>query len=240
MKDIISILSSCLLNPTPPIITTSDNADNDKIVLGVLLSVALGIAFISIALAIGLTIKHRSIKKSSVKKTEQKIENIEMQTQTATPQQPAPTQTAPKSGHGFLTFLGAVVLLFLLVCGLVFVAKCSIKKMSDGEYNSDGNPILFSRAAKNKDFTLSDNIPATALYLKTSFTLIPNVDIKDLEITFKYFDSENKVISQNTKYVGDVKKSAEYTVTLDIYIIDSEFYKTPDYYVSGGTVSYFK
>lgn len=235
MKNIFSILSSCLLNPTPTIITSSDNADNDKIVLGILLSVALGIALISIALAIGLTIKHRSIKKSSAKKTEQKIENIEMQTQTAIPQQPAQTQTAPKSGHGFLTFLGAVVLLFLLVCGLVFVAKCSIKKMSDGEYNSDGNPILFSRAAKNKDFTLTENFS-----LNKSFKLVPKVDIDDLEITFKYFDSENKVISQNTKYVGDVKKSAEYTVTLDIYIIDSEFYKTPDYYVSGGTVSYFK
>ena len=235
-----SLLCSLLLNPTPPIITSSDNSNTENIVLGVLISVALGIAIISIALAIGITVKHKSIKKGSAKIAEQKIDNQDTQPQPTAPQQTTPAQSDTKSSHSFLSFLGAIVLLFLLVCGLVFVAKCSIKKMSDGEYNSDGNPILFSRAAAKKDFTLEDNIPATALYLKTSFTLVPKVDIDDLEITFKYFDSENKVISQNIKYVGNVKKSAEYTVTLDIYIIDSEFYKTPDYYVSGGTVSYFK
>lgn len=107
--------------------------------------------------------------------------------------------------------------------------------MSDGEYNSDGNPILFSRAAAKKDFTLTENYTSNQ-----SFKLIPNVDIKDLEITFKYYDSDRKVISTKAKYIGNVTKSMEYTVKMDFYFFDSEFYKTPDYYVSGGTVSYFK
>lgn len=230
-----SLLSSLLLNPTPPIITSSDNSNTENIVLGVLISVALGIAIISIALTIGITVKHKSIKKSSAKIAEQKIANQDTQPQPTAPQQTTPAQSDTKSSHSFLSFLGAIVLLFLLVCGLVFVAKCSIKKMSDGEYNSDGNPILFSRAAAKKDFTLTENYTSNQ-----SFKLIPNVDIKDLEITFKYYDSDRKVISTKTKYIGNVTKSMEYTVKMDFYFFDSEFYKTPDYYVSGGTVSYFK
>ncbi len=230
-----SLLCSLLLNPTPPIITSSDNSNTENIVLGVLISVALGIAIISIALAIGITVKHKSIKKSSAKIAEQKIANQDTQPQPTAPQQTTPAQSDTKSSHSFLSFLGAIVLLFLLVCGLVFVAKCSIKKMSDGEYNSDGNPILFSRAAAKKDFTLTENYTSNQ-----SFKLIPNVDIKDLEITFKYYDSDRKVISTKAKYIGNVTKSMEYTVKMDFYFFDSEFYKTPDYYVSGGTVSYFK
>ncbi len=230
-----SLLSSLLLNPTPPIITSSDNSNTENIVLGVLISVALGIAIISIALTIGITVKHKSIKKSSAKIAEQKIANQDTQPQPTAPQQTTPAQSDTKSSHSFLSFLGAIVLLFLLVCGLVFVAKCSIKKMSDGEYNSDGNPILFSRAAAKKDFTLTENYTSNQ-----SFKLIPNVDIKDLEITFKYYDSDRKVISTKAKYIGNVTKSMEYTVKMDFYFFDSEFYKTPDYYVSGGTVSYFK
>ncbi len=235
MKSIFTLLSSLLLNPTPPIITSSDNSNTENIVLGVLISVALGIAIISIALTIGITVKHKSIKKSSAKIAEQKIANQDTQPQPTAPQQTTPAQSDTKSSHSFLSFLGAIVLLFLLVCGLVFVAKCSIKKMSDGEYNSDGNPILFSRAAAKKDFTLTENYTSNQ-----SFKLIPNVDIKDLEITFKYYDSDRKVISTKTKYIGNVTKSMEYTVKMDFYFFDSEFYKTPDYYVSGGTVSYFK
>lgn len=230
-----SLLCSLLLNPTPPIITSSDNSNTENIVLGVLISVALGIAIISIALTIGITVKHKSIKKSSAKIAEQKIANQDTQPQPTAPQQTTPAQSDTKSSHSFLSFLGAIVLLFLLVCGLVFVAKCSIKKMSDGEYNSDGNPILFSRAAAKKDFTLTENYTSNQ-----SFKLIPNVDIKDLEITFKYYDSDRKVISTKAKYIGNVTKSMEYTVKMDFYFFDSEFYKTPDYYVSGGTVSYFK
>ncbi len=221
MKSIFTLLSSLLLNPTPPIITSSDNSNTENIVLGVLISVALGIAIISIALTIGITVKHKSIKKSSAKIAEQKIANQDTQPQPTAPQQTTPAQSDTKSSHSFLSFLGAIVLLFLLVCGLVFVAKCSIKKMSDGEYNSDGNPILFSRAAAKKDFTLTENYTSNQ-----SFKLIPNVDIKDLEITFKYYDSDRKVISTKAKYIGNVTKSMEYTVKMDFYFFD--------------TVSYFK
>ena len=235
MKSIFTLLSSLLLNPTPPIITSSDNSDTENIVIGSLIAVAIGVAIIAISLAIGITVKHKSIKKSSAKIAEQKIANQDTQPQPTAPQQTTPAQSDTKSSHSFLSFLGAIVLLFLLVCGLVFVAKCSIKKMSDGEYNSDGNPILFSRAAAKKDFTLTENYTSNQ-----SFKLIPNVDIKDLEITFKYYDSDRKVISTKTKYIGNVTKSMEYTVKMDFYFFDSEFYKTPDYYVSGGTVSYFK
>ncbi len=235
MKSIFTLLSSLLLNPTPPIITSSDNSDTENIVIGSLIAVAIGVAIIAISLAIGITVKHKSIKKSSAKIAEQKIANQDTQPQPTAPQQTTPAQSDTKSSHSFLSFLGAIVLLFLLVCGLVFVAKCSIKKMSDGEYNSDGNPILFSRAAAKKDFTLTENYTSNQ-----SFKLIPNVDIKDLEITFKYYDSDRKVISTKAKYIGNVTKSMEYTVKMDFYFFDSEFYKTPDYYVSGGTVSYFK
>ena len=102
MKSIFTLLSSLLLNPTPPIITSSDNSNTENIVLGVLISVALGIAIISIALTIGITVKHKSIKKSSAKIAEQKIANQDTQPQPTAPQQTTPAQSDTKSSHSFL------------------------------------------------------------------------------------------------------------------------------------------
>ena len=144
-----------------------------------------------------------------------------------------------KKGGGFLKFLGIFFLIILIIGGAVFAVKCAINKASDDGINTDGNPVLLNRAATTYDFTLEQDVEATILNLKDSYILIPNVDIKNLKITFKYYDGSNKLISTVSKDVGDVTKSSRYTVSVEHSL--SEIFKINayTYTVSGGTVSYF-
>lgn len=140
---------------------------------------------------------------------------------------------------GFLKFLGIIFLIIIIVGSVVFVAKCALNKASDGEFNTDGNPVLLNRAATLNDFTLTESVEATITNLKESYILVPNVDIKDLEITFKYYDSSRNHITTKTKTIGNVTKSSEYTVSIEHSL--SEIFKisTVSYNVTGGTVAYF-
>lgn len=139
----------------------------------------------------------------------------------------------------FLKFLGVIFLLILIAGGIVFIAKCAINKASNQETNTDGNPILLNRAATLNDFELTENIGASILNLKESYTLIPNVDIKALELTFKYYDNSNNLISTKVKQIGDVTKSTEYTVSIEHSFSEMIKLEKVNYFVTGGTVSYF-
>ena len=144
-----------------------------------------------------------------------------------------------KGGGGFLKFLGIVFLIILIIGGAVFAVKCAINKATDDGINTDGNPVLLNRAATTNDFELNQDVEATILNLKDSYILIPNVDIKNLTITFRYYDGSNKLISTVSKSIGDVTKSSRYTVSVEHSL--SEIFKINSYTctVSGGTVSYF-
>lgn len=140
---------------------------------------------------------------------------------------------------GFLKFLGIIFVIILIVGGVVFVAKCTLNQASNGEFNTDGNPVLLSRAATLNDFTLTESVEATITNLKESYILVPNVDIKNLEITFKYFDSSKNQIATKTKTIGNVTKSSEYTVSIEHSLTEIFKISTVSYNVTGGTVSYF-
>ena len=144
-----------------------------------------------------------------------------------------------KKNGGFLKFLGIVFLIILIVGGIVFFAKCIINEASDGEGNTDGNPVFLNRAATLNDFTLTESVEATITNLKESYILVSNVDIKNLEITFKYYDSSNNLIATKIKNVCNVIKSSEYIVSIEHSLTEIFTMATVSYYVSGGTVSYF-
>lgn len=224
----------------------------NNLCISAIIPITIVIAFI--ALIVGLIIILIKIgehfdKKNGVDKqhtdTENQITTAESQESITQPQSPVPTQNtetpvSPKRNHGFLTFLGVVFLILLIIGGVIFIAKCTIKQANDGEFNSDGNPVSLNRAATVNDFTLTESISATISNLKESYKLVPNEDIKNLEITFKYYDSNNNIIATKIKNIGNVTKSSEYTISVEHSL--SEFFSISkySYYVSGGTVSYFR
>ena len=144
-----------------------------------------------------------------------------------------------KKGGGFLKFLGVLFLIILIIGGAVFAVKCVMNKVTDDGINTDGNPVLLNRAATTNDFTLNQDVEATILNLKDSYILVPNVDIKNLSITFKYYDSSQKLLSTVTKDVGTVTKSSQYTVSVEHSLSEIFQINSYTYTVSGGTVSYF-
>lgn len=144
----------------------------------------------------------------------------------------------PQRGS-FLKFLGGLFLFIIIVGSIVFIAKCAVNKASDGEINTDGNPVLLNRAATLNDITLTESVEATITNLKESYILIPNVDIKNLELTFKYYDSSNNLLSTKTKNIGTVSKGSQYTVSIEHTFTELLTISSVSYSVSGGTVSYF-
>ncbi|MCM1297049.1 MAG: hypothetical protein NC311_16035 [Muribaculaceae bacterium] len=144
-----------------------------------------------------------------------------------------------KSGSGFLTFLGVILLLAIIIGGTVFIVKCTNKKYFDSDANSDGNPILLNRAATVNDFEFEQSFEATLTNLKDSYILIPKSDIKNLKLTLKYYDSSNNLVCTHTSEVGDATKNHSYTVSVSHTLTDLFKIAKYQYTVSGGTVSYF-
>lgn len=144
-----------------------------------------------------------------------------------------------KSSGGFLKALGIIFLVILIIGGVVFFGKCVYKKYIDNDSNSDGNPVLLNRAATTNDIQLEQSIEATLTNLKDSYIITPDVDINGLKLTFKFYDSSDNIVSTETKEIGNVAKSNDYTVSISHSLSDMLKIKKYQYYVSGGTVSYF-
>lgn len=118
------------------------------------------------------------------------------------------------------------VLLFLLLGG-IFIAGCNKES------------TLLSRDATNSDivFDLSNEFS-----LNIEYKITPIVDINNLEITFKYYDKNNNLLTTKIKNVGNVEEGIEYSITvsltefsfLDVFKLHSVSAR-----VTGGTVSYF-
>lgn len=144
-----------------------------------------------------------------------------------------------KSNGSFLKLLGVVFLILIITGGLVYAAKLMLNKATDGKANTDGNPVLLNRAATLNDFTLTESVESSIINLKESYILVPKVDIKNLEITFRYYNESDEIIVTKTKSVGNVKKSSEYTVSIEHSFSELMKIDYLKYSVSGGTVSYF-
>lgn len=123
--------------------------------------------------------------------------------------------------------LFVLVILTFSLFSIFFVTGC----------NSE-NTIL-TRDATNNDieFDLSNEFS-----LNIEYAITPRVDINNLEITFKYYDKNNNLLTTKIKNIGNVKEDIVYSVTvsltefsfLDIFKLHSVSAS-----VTGGTVSYF-
>ena len=123
--------------------------------------------------------------------------------------------------------LFVLVILTFSLFSIFFVTGC----------NSE-NTILTRDATNNDiDFDLSNEFS-----LNIEYAITPRVDINNVEITFKYYDKNNNLLTTKIKNIGNVKEDIEYSVTvsltefsfLDIFKLHSVSAR-----VTGGTVSYF-
>lgn len=144
-----------------------------------------------------------------------------------------------KSSGGFLKFLGVIFLIVLIIGGVVFIGKCAYKKYGDSNANTDGNPILLTRAATVRDISVEQTVKADILLLKDTYIVVPNVDIKNLILMIEFYDSSESLIYTDTHNLGDVVKSQSYTVTVSHSLSGIMRISKYSYVVKGGTVSYF-
>lgn len=81
-----------------------------------------------------------------------------------------------------------------------------------------GSIVFFSdmpkkRTAKNSDVTIS---LSQDFNLDNEYEVYTKYDIDNLEITFTYFDSQNRIITTKTHSLGNVKKESTYLVTISL------------------------
>lgn len=218
---------------------------NITIDVGVIITVfAILIGSILLALLISfiiIKIRNRTNKNKQQFQYNPPVQNTS-QVQYAQPIQSAPqgqNYNTQKRSNGLLKAFVIILIIAAIVGGTVFVGKCALNKATNGGINTDGNPILLTRAATNNDIHLEQSIEASITNLKDSYIIIPNVDIKDLKITFKYYDSSKNLISTYTKEVGNVVKASSYTISVSHTLSETFTTSYYQYFVSGGTVSYF-
>ena len=161
-------------------------------------------------------------------------------------------QNNNKKSHGFLTFIIVIIILGVAIFGLIKFISCinsnsnsshshTSSSSSGSNYgSSNSTPQLFSRSANNGDISVqySENIST----LSDEFKIKPNVDIKNLSLTFDFYDKNLNLIKTISRSVGNVTEGLEFTVTISI----TEFSFTEIFKISrvstsvtGGTVSYF-
>lgn len=99
---------------------------------------------------------------------------------------------------------------------------------------------VFSRDAKTSDISMN---LSQEFSFNITYEMTPKVDIEGLELTFKYYDKNKTVITTKVKYIGDVTKDVEYSITVsltefsffDIFKLDSVSMT-----VTNGTVTYLQ
>ena len=140
-----------------------------------------------------------------------------------------------------------LVIIFFIGGGGVLLSQM-LKGCSNTNNNSNtgggsshtSTPQLFTRSAKNSDVMLDNS---DEISLNTKCIVKPYKDISDLEITFKFFDKNSNLLTTKIKYVGNVIKDTQYTVTVSLSEFSfTEILKIRQYQVlvTGGTVSYWQ
>lgn len=168
-----------------------------------------------------------------------------------------------KSNHGFLKFIGAIALAVMLILCTIMVVNCvndtnrynpgssSSNSSSSGNSDNSGNsgnsgnsnnstPQLFSRNAKNNDIYVEflDDIS-----LSMKYRIKPNVDIKNLQLTFSYSDKSGTIIATKVKNVGNVSEGVQFDISISLSEFSfSEIWNITrqSVAVTSGTVSYLR
>lgn len=146
-----------------------------------------------------------------------------------------------KKSHGFLKFLIVVLIIGATIFGLVKCAEYkSTVNSNTSQGNSDGNTHLLSRSARNSDITVESDLDLSSFGAK--YTVMPQTDIDNLEITISFLDENKNVLTSFEKLLGDVKESVQVSFSISLFDMSLTVALQTRYEswtVTGGTVSYF-
>ena len=135
----------------------------------------------------------------------------------------------------WLKALLIIILIIISIFAIVKIGEC----ISSKNLNNDGTLNVTSRSANNSDISID---LSTEFSFNMNYELIPRTDIKNLQLTFTFMDSNKNTITTKTKNIGNVNEGTKYTVSISL----TEFSLTEIFSiqyakcnVTGGTVSYF-
>lgn len=146
-----------------------------------------------------------------------------------------------KKSHGFLKFLIAVLIIGAVIFGIVkFVEYKTTVNSVTSEGNSDGSKHLFSRSARNSDVEVDSDLDLSSFGAK--YTIMPNTDIDDLQITVSFLDKNKNVLTSIERTLGDVREGVQVSFSVSLFDLSLSVAwntKYESWTVTGGTVSYF-
>ena len=114
---------------------------------------------------------------------------------------------------------------FLIIVSSFLLSACN-----------DSTQIL-TRNANNNDIYVDTS---EEISLNIKYTVIPNVDINGLELTFKYYDTDYNLLTTKVENLRNVKKGIQYTVSVSLFefnFLDLLKINRVSIGLTGGTVS---
>lgn len=157
------------------------------------------------------------------------------------PENPSETQQTEPAINATKTtspWIKALVILIALAIGIFCIVK--ITECATNDENKDGNGSLISRSARTSDIDIEQSDEFSISFI---FILVSEVDIEDLEVTFKFMDENKDSILNIVKQVGNVSADIQYTISIstsEISLSDRFKIEQYTYSVTGGTVSYIQ
>lgn len=147
---------------------------------------------------------------------------------------------------GCAVISGIIIAIMCITLIIVFVTekakenKPSTNNSSNSSTIIENNtPQLFTRDANNNDINF--NVYKESI-LEIQYTIIPKVDIKNLQLTIKIKDENNNILNTQIKNIGNVIKGNQYFFTISLSELSLTGYFNADSFsisTTGGTVSYF-
>ena len=104
--------------------------------------------------------------------------------------------------------------------------------------NDTSKSNLISRPANNNDIYVNTS---EEISFNIEYTIIPNVDINGLELTFNYYDKDYNLIATKIEDLNNVKKGISYPISVSLFEFTlSDLFKIEQVSikVTNGTVSY--
>lgn len=102
-----------------------------------------------------------------------------------------------------------ILIITLIIIGILLTGKL----INDRIINNNTETSLTTRAATINDISMDLN---NDFSLSINYKITPKKDITNLEITFKYLNSNKKVLTTKIKQIGNVKEGTQYTVNVSL------------------------
>lgn len=102
-----------------------------------------------------------------------------------------------------------ILIIALIIIGILLTGKL----INDRIINNNTETSLTTRAATINDISMDLN---NDFSLSINYKITPKKDITNLEITFKYLNSNKKVLTTKIKQIGNVKEGTQYTINVSL------------------------